>query len=114
MLQPINLQLAHFNVEQNAQISKNAIAVAQQTAQGQEVVQETLKQTQTVQASVASSEAQKVRRRAEDDNPRRRNREKDAYLNRKSPPGDEGESLDTDKENKLNSAADSKGFDLYA
>ena len=46
MVQPISLLMAHFNVEHSAQISRDAIAAAQQTAQGQEVVQESVRRTQ--------------------------------------------------------------------
>ena len=47
--------MAHFNVEHSAQISRDAIAAAQQTAQGQEVVQESVRRTQRVQASLAAA-----------------------------------------------------------
>ena len=56
MVQPISLLMAHFNVEHSAQISRDAIAAAQQTAQGQEVVQESVRRTQRVQASLAAAE----------------------------------------------------------
>ena len=54
MVQPISLLMAQFNVEHSAQISKDAIAAAQQTGQGQEVVQESVKRTQMVQAGLAA------------------------------------------------------------
>ncbi|MDR2179424.1 MAG: hypothetical protein LBP21_03865 [Synergistaceae bacterium] len=75
MLQPVNLQLAHFNIEHSAQISKDAIAAAQQTAQGQETVQESVRRTQRVEAGMAAAEAQKVKRK-EEDQKERRQREK--------------------------------------
>ena len=72
MIQPIELQLAHFKVEHTAQISKDAIAAAQQTGQGKEIVEENLRRAQTVQASVASAESGKVKRREEDEERERR------------------------------------------
>ncbi|MDR1731873.1 MAG: hypothetical protein LBR61_07225 [Synergistaceae bacterium] len=72
MLQPVNLQLAHFNIEHSAQISKDALAAAQQTGQGQEVAQESVKRTQMVQAGLAATEPRKVQRREEDERERRR------------------------------------------
>ena len=72
MLQPVNLQLAHFNVEHSAQLSRDAIAAAQQTGQGQEVVQESVKRAQVVQAGLASAETGKVKRKEENERERRR------------------------------------------
>jgi hypothetical protein len=79
MLQPVNLQLAHFNVEHSAQISKDALAAAQQTGQTKEAVQESVKRTQIVQATEASAELQKVRRKGEDDRERRRDQQQRAF-----------------------------------
>ena len=76
MVQPISLLMAHFNVEHSAQISRDVIVAAQQTAQGQEVVQESVRRTQRVQASLAAAEVRKVRRRDKDeDGGHRRDRE---------------------------------------
>ena len=50
--------------------SKDAIAPAQQTQQGQEVAQESIRRTQTVQANVAAAEQQKIRRKNDDENSR--------------------------------------------
>jgi len=71
MLQPVNLQLAHYNVEHSAQISKDAIAAAQQTGQTKEVAQESVKRVQIVQNTEAAAEVQKVRRKNEDERERR-------------------------------------------
>jgi len=75
MIQPIELQLAHFTVERTAQITKDAIAAAQQTGQGKEIVEENLRRAQTVQAGVAAAESGKVKRR-EDEEGRERRRER--------------------------------------
>jgi type IV secretory pathway VirJ component len=108
MLQPVNLQLAHFNVEHSAQISKDAIAAAQQTAQGQEVVQESVKRTQMVQASLAAADAQKVKRK-EDEQARRQRGQRQSF----------SESSETPEENSeltMQTEARSlpKNFDFYA
>ncbi|GHS94690.1 hypothetical protein AGMMS50276_07960 [Synergistales bacterium] len=70
MLQPVNLQLAHFNVEHSAQISKEAMAAAQQTGQTRETVQENVRRAQRVEASIAAAEAQKIKRREDEKNRR--------------------------------------------
>ncbi len=72
MVQPISLLMAHFNVEHSAQMSKDAIAAAQQTGQGREVVQESVRRTQRVQAGMAAAEVRKVQRRDEDEERERR------------------------------------------
>lgn len=110
MLQPVNLQLAHFNVEHSAQISKDAIAAAQQTGQGQEVVQESVKRAQIVEAGLASAEAQKVKRRGEDEEQERRREEQRESLS-KHPNAQE---KDTDPERKSVQKSSATGFDLYA
>ena len=85
MLQPINLMLAHFNVEHTAQISKEALAVAQQTGQGKEVVQESIRRTQMVQAGIAATEPRKVKRREEEEEGRERRRDRqDQSFSRRS------------------------------
>ena len=72
MIQPIELQLAHFKVERTAQISKDAIAAAQQTGQGKEIVEESVRRAQMVQAGIAAAESGKVKRREEEDGRERR------------------------------------------
>ena len=114
MVQPISLLMAHFNVEHSAQISRDAIAAAQQTAQGQEVVQESVRRTQRVQASQAASEVRKVRRRDEDEEgERRRDREREEKGNAfqaSAHPGDDGEV----KGEGPPKGTSKKSFDFYA
>lgn len=109
MLQPVNLQLAHFNVEHSAQISKDAIAAAQQTGQGQQVVQESVARAQKVQASLQAAEPQKVKRREDEERERRREKQGSAFSGRKDasekePPEAAGQSP----------KGGFKNFDLYA
>jgi hypothetical protein len=108
MLQPVNLQLAHFNVEHSAQISKDAIAAAQQTAQGQEVVQESVKRTQMVQASLAAADAQKVKRK-EDEQARRQRGQRQSFSKGSETPEEDSElTMQTEARNLP------KNFDFYA
>ena len=109
MLQPVNLQLSHFNVEHSAQISKDAIAAAQQTAQGQEVVKESVKRAQIVEASIASAEPQKVKRRDEDER-KRQGQQGKSFSSREDSAGEEPEA-EVQPEVKINKKS---GFDLYA
>lgn len=105
MVQPVNLQLAHFNIEHTAQISKDAIAAAQQTAQRQEVTEESALRMQQVQAGLAAAEPQKVKRKGDEERDRREG-ERSFAGNR-----------DTESESEQNDGkkqAGPKSFDLYA
>jgi len=111
MLQPVNLQLAHFNIEHSAQISKDALAAAQQTGQGQEVAQESVKRTQIVQAGLAAAEAQKVKRREEEDEQERRREEhRQTFSGRQQ----SSENTDAEKDASVEKKGVPKSFDLYA
>ena len=111
MIQPIELQLAHFKVEHTAQISKDAIAAAQQTGQGKEIVEENLKRAQMVQAGVASAESGKVKRREnEEERERRGDRQ---GKDQKSPQKAFAEPVEVETGDiKVKKAP--KGFELYA
>ena len=109
MVQPISLLMAHFNVEHSAQISKDAMAAAQQTGQGQEVVQESVKRTQTVQAGLAAAEAQKVHRKNEDEERERRREEQRSFTASGSSRSSGAASEPAGEEE-----APTKAFDLYA
>ena len=117
MLQPVNLQLAHFNIEHSAQISRDAIAAAQQTGQGREVVQESVRRTQMVQAGLAAAEAQKVKRKEEKERERRDDRRSFSKELESSKTGSgeetrEGFEVAVEGENLPKTS--SKGFDFYA
>ena len=85
MLQPVNLQLAHYNVEHTAQISKDALAAAQQTGQGKEVAEESVKRTQMVQAGIAAAEVKKVKRKEEEEERERRREQGQSFSDRFDP-----------------------------
>jgi hypothetical protein len=108
MLQPVNLQLAHFNVEHSAQMSRDALAAAQQTAQGQETVQESVRRAQMVQAGLAAAETQKVKRREEDERERRREERQQTFSGRAEPEDEKAPEPDSQGKNVK------KGFELYA
>ena len=64
MVQPISLLMSQFNVENSAQLTRNALAAAQDTGQGQEVVRDSLRRTQMVQANEAAAGVRKSARAA--------------------------------------------------
>lgn len=115
MVQPISLLMAHFNVEHSAQMSRDALAAAQQTGQGQEVVQESVRRTQRVQAGMAAAEVRKVQRRDEDEEREHRREQgreesKDSFL-ASARPEDAGEGKGAEPGE---ASAPQKSFDFYA
>ena len=113
MVQPISLLMAHFNVEHSAQMSRDALAAAQQTAEGQQVVQESVRRTQRVQAGMAAAEVRKVQRRNEDEERehqrQRQDEGRDSFSSLASPEPEE-----EDKVRESKGAAPQKSFDFYA
>jgi len=113
MLQPVNLMLAHFNVEHTAQISKDAIAAAQQTGQGKEVVEESVKRAQMVQAGIAVAETKKVKRKEEEEEREHRRKRQDQFLSGRGSPKENVEPTEAEiEEIKVKKAP--KSFELYA
>ena len=114
MLQPVNLLLAHFNVEHTAQISKDALAAAQQTGQGKEVVEESVRRTQMVQAGIAVAEPKKVKRREEEEEREHRRRRQDQFLSgRSDSPERDAEPAEAETE-EITVKKAPKSFELYA
>ena len=112
MLQPVNLQLAHFNVEHTAQISKDALAAAQQTLQGKEVIEESVKRAQMVEAGIAVAEVKKVKRKEEEEErERRRERQKQSFSSRDSYEETEPEEAENEE---IEVRKAPKSFELYA
>ena len=116
-MQPINLLMSHFNVENNIHMTPNALAVAQDTVQGQEMVRDSIRITQTVQANEAAAETQKVHRRTEDEEREDRRRDaRDTYSNSRGEGGEE----EAPREEKTplpeihsEGRPPAKGFDFY-
>lgn len=72
--------MSQFNVENTAKMTPGALAAAQDTAQGQEIIREGIRVSQTVQASEAAANVQKVHRRNEEEEREgRRQSSQDAY-----------------------------------
>ena len=110
-MQPINLLMAHFNVEHTAQISKDAIAAAQQTGQGKEIAEESVRRTQMVQAGIAAAETKKVKRREEDEERERRRGEQDQFLSNRDSHEENAEPAEIE-ETKVPKVQ--KSFEFYA
>ena len=75
-LQPVSMLMSNLNVEANTHHAPNAMAVAQDTGQSQEIIRDGIRIVQTVQASEAASEAQRVHRKNENDEREERDRQK--------------------------------------
>ncbi len=63
-IQPVSMLMSNLNVESTARMSPNALAAAQETGQSQEIIREGIRAVQTVQASEAAFEAQRVHRKS--------------------------------------------------
>jgi len=114
MVQPINLMLAHFNVEHTAQISRDALAAAQQTGQGKEVAEESIKRAQMVQAGIAAAETRKVKRKEEgEERENRRERQNQSFFGRSD---SYGKNTEPESENieEVKTKKAPKNFELYA
>ena len=66
-MQPVTLLMSNLNVEAMTHHAPNALAAAQDTGQSQEIIRDGIKIVQTVQASEAASESQRVHRKTEND-----------------------------------------------
>ena len=66
-MQPVSMLMSNLNLESAAKISPNALAAAQDTGQSQEIVRDGIRAVQTVQASDAAAEAQRVHRKGTGD-----------------------------------------------
>lgn len=66
-MQPVSMIMSNMNVESMTHHAPNALAAAQDTGQSQEIVREGIRMVQTVQASEAAAEMQRVHRKNEND-----------------------------------------------
>ena len=112
MVQPIDLQLAHFNVERSAQMSKDALAAAQQTGQGKEVAEESVRRTQMVQAGMAAAEPKKVKRRDQEEERERRRERQDQFFSGGADLSEKD--AESEEVEEVKSVKRAKNFDLYA
>ena len=115
-MQPINLLMSHFNVQNTANLTPSALAAAQDTAQGQEIVRDSLQRVQTVQANEAAAEVQKVHRRSEDEEREGRRRDaQDSYEHsgREDTPQDSASAVDALPDVRAAVGPTNKNFDFY-
>ncbi|MBQ9566341.1 MAG: hypothetical protein IJU98_12220 [Synergistaceae bacterium] len=116
-MQPISLLMSHFNVENNIHMTPNALAAAQDTAQGQEIVRDSIRITQTVQANEAAAEAQRVHRRNEDEEREDHRRDaQDTYSDSQNEEGEEARNEGAEQplpEVHTENRPATKGFDFY-
>ncbi len=66
-MQPVSMLMSNLNIEANTHHAPNALAAAQDTGQTQEIVRDGIRIIQTVQASEAAAESQRVHRKTEND-----------------------------------------------
>lgn len=66
-MQPVSMLMSNLNVEANTHHAPNALAAAQDTGQSQEIIRDGIRIVQTVQASEAAAESQRVHRKNEND-----------------------------------------------
>ena len=116
-MQPVNMLMSNLNVEANTHHAPNATAVAQDTGQSQEIIRDGIRIVQTVQASEAASEAQRVHRKNENDEQQGRqqknNQERDSFEHTKQEKNPENTQLIF--ENKIETPSkNKKNFEFYA
>ena len=66
-MQPVSMLMSNLNVEAMTHHAPNALAVAQDTGQSQEIIKEGIKVVQTVQASEQAAKSQRVRRKTDEE-----------------------------------------------
>ena len=66
-IQPVSMSMSNLNLDSAAKVSPNAFAAAQETGQSQEIVREGIRMVQTVQASQAAAQTQRVHRKNSDE-----------------------------------------------
>ena len=117
-MQPVSMLMSNLNVEANTHHAPNAMAVAQDTGQSQEIIRDGIRIVQTVQASEAASEAQRVHRKNEND--QRDERKSDTFERSKKEKENQDENNPEQKallitENKIeNNVKTKKSFEFYA
>lgn len=62
-MQPVSMLMSNLNVEAHTHQAPNALAAAQDTGQSQEIIRDGIRVVQTVQASEAAAESQRVHRK---------------------------------------------------
>ncbi len=81
-MQPVSMLMSNMNVEAMTHHAPNALAAAQDTGQKQEIIRDGIRAVQTVQASEAANEMQRVHRKTENDERegRKKNNQRDSFV----------------------------------
>lgn len=66
-MQPVSMLMSNLNVEAQTHQAPNALAAAQDTGQSQEIIRDGIRIVQTVQASEAAANTQRVHRKSDND-----------------------------------------------
>ena len=82
-IQPVSMLMSNLNLESTARISPNALAAAQETGPSQEIIRDGIRAVQTVQASEAAFEAQRVHRKNAGDDDGGGRHEQDSFTRSK-------------------------------
>lgn len=116
-MQPVSMLMSNLNVEANTHHAPNALAAAQDTGQSQEIIRDGIRIVQTVQASEAASEAQRVHRKNENDergegrnSPKKRDTFEKTENKEKAPENNTTPLININNEN----ITSKKSFDFYA
>ena len=116
-MQPVSMLMSNLNVEANTHHAPNAMAAAQDTGQSQEIIRDGIRIVQTVQASEAASEAQRVHRKNENDDQEGSKKQKsgDSFEHSKKEKNLENTNTTLIPETKIESNIKSKkSFEFYA
>ncbi len=118
-MQPVSMLMSNLNIEANTHHAPNALAAAQDTGQNQEIVREGIRIVQTVQASEAASESQRVHRKNDNDDREGNNRNRkrrDSFELREHKHREESEKAELKPEEPLirENIRRKKNFEFYA
>jgi len=114
-MQPVSMLMSNLNVEANTHHAPNAMAVAQDTGQSQEIIRDGIRVVQTVQASEAASEAQRVHRKNENDEQSHNNQKRDSFEHSKQEKNLENTNSTLIPEIKIESSIkNKKNFEFFA
>ena len=115
-MQPVSMLMSNLNVEANTHHAPNAMAVAQDTGQSQEIIRDGIRIVQTVQASEAASEAQRVHRKNENDEQQGDSKKRDSFERSKQEknPENTAQVIFENQEVQIESKNNKKNFEFYA
>ena len=111
-MQPVSILMSNLNVEAQTHHAPNALAVAQDTGQSQEIIREGIRTVQRVQASEKMQEAQRVHRKTDNDERERQgqNNSRDSFVHTEQKKHEDNEEAPLLREN----VKSKKSFDFLA